>query len=234
MYAYDKSGLYVAGGTYDGTNNSSGVYRMTSLKPAPKWEPLADLPLEISNGAGAILAGKFYVTCGSVKKEKLNSLWMLDIRKPGLKWSRGQPLPAAERMYPALIACGKHLYLLGGWTAEFTILKDAYRYNPQADEWEKLPDLPMQGYCWTGRAIDDTHMLITGKTDENDPEIYDGIWNLDTKDMSMEKIGRTIVPATTGALLEVGDKQWWLIGGEPDVKKNRTNVVSIIRLLKEG
>ena len=234
MYAYDQNGLYVAGGTFDGQKNSSNVYRMTLLKPQPKWEILADLPLPISNGAGAILDHKFYVACGSFKEEKLNKMWVLDTQISGTHWKQCPSLPAAKRIYPALVTCGRHLYLLGGWTEKFTILNDAYRYDTQTDVWEKLPDLPMHSYCWTGRAIDDDHILMTGITDDKNPEIHDGIWILDVRDMSMERVGSTIVPSTTGVFVQMDEREWWLIGGEPDVNKNRTKIVSIIKLQKKS
>ena len=229
MYSHDNKGLYVAGGTEDGGSVSREVYCLNSLKEGEGWESLTQLPEGISYGAGAILNGKFYVACGSLGTEKTNRMWVLDINTAGNNWHECQSVPGVERMFPSLVACGKYLYLLGGLaeTSPLTPLKDIYRYDPDKNKWKNLKDLPLMGYAWVSQPVDDNHLIITGRADGN---VNNGIWIIDLRDMSMKEIGNLIIPSTTAPLINIADKQWWLIGGEPDANKNRTGKVSVIYL----
>jgi N-acetylneuraminic acid mutarotase len=230
MYAYDKSGLYVAGGTSDGTSVSADVYRLSSLKKGNGWESLPLLPEALNNGAGAILNGRFYVACGSAGTKKTNRMWYLNLnKKTGTNWTECKPLPGAGRMFPSLVACGKYLYLLGGLaeTSPLTPLNDFYRYDPAANEWTKLKDLPFKGYAWVSQPVDDRNIIITGRADGT---IHKGIWIIDTEDVSVREAGSLVIASTTAPLIRIGEKQWWLIGGEPDANKNRTEKVNVIRL----
>ena len=227
MYANDNSGLYVAGGTGDGKSVLNEVYRLQSLNKG--WETLPNLPIAVGYGSGAILNGKFYVACGSIDTVKTNKMWVLDISKVGSKWHECSPVPGVSRMFPSLVACGENLYLLGGLaeTSPLTPLKDAYRYDPQKNQWTQLTDLLLDGYAWVSQPVDNNHLIITGRAYG---KVDKGIWIIDLKDMSMNKVGNDINPATTAPLINVADKQWWLVGGEPDANKNRTGKVSVITL----
>ena len=44
MYAHDKNGLYIAGGTVDGTLLSADTYVLNSLKEGSVWKELPQLP----------------------------------------------------------------------------------------------------------------------------------------------------------------------------------------------
>ncbi len=229
MYAHDRSGLFVAGGTGDGTSVSGDVYHLNSLKEGAEWKSLSRLPEAIGYGAGAILNNKFYIACGSLGTAKTNRMWVLDIKNTGGKWCECQSLPGDERMFPSLVACGRYLYLLGGLAeiSPLKPLKDIYRYDPDKNEWIRLPDLPMTGYAWVSQPIDDNHLIITGRADGT---VHKDIWIIDLVDLSMKQIGNLISPAATSPLIKIAKKQWWLIGGEPDGNKNRTEKVSVIHL----
>jgi 5-dehydro-4-deoxyglucarate dehydratase len=227
MYASDTNGIYIAGGTSDGKTNLTDAYRLNSLKNG--WQPLPSLPVPVAYGSGAILNGKFYVTCGFIDTTKTNKMWVLDVNEKGSHWHECAPLPAKGRILPALIASGKYIYLLGG-LADFsplTPLKGCFRYDPLKNQWQRLADLPLDGYAWVGKAIDNNHLLLTGRAYG---KVDSGIWVINLKDMSMDKVGNDIEPAATATLIKVGVNEWWLIGGEPDSNKNRTPKVSVITL----
>jgi N-acetylneuraminic acid mutarotase len=230
MYAYDDSGLYFAGGTEDGKSVSRDVYQLTSLKGGQTWKSLPKLPMGINSGAGSILNGKFYVACGSTGSANTNKMFVLDLKNGKSQWRECQSVPGAKRMFPSLVACGKYLYLLGG-LSDASPLNDSYRYDPDTNNWLQLNDLPMKGYAWASQPIDDNHLIITGRADDSKPfSIHKDIWIIDLNDMSMNKAGDLMSPSTTAPLIEVKDKQWWLIGGEPDAKQNRTEKVFVITL----
>lgn len=227
MFAYDSDGLYIAGGYISETSPSNGVYRLVSLSKG--WEPLPKLPMRLGYGSGAILNRKFYVACGSNESGMSNKVWVLDLGNPNSKWEQCKPLPGVGRILPSMVACGKYLYLLGGLAkiSPLSPLKDAYQYDPSKNQWKQLSDLPLKGYAWVSQPVDDNHLIITGRAYG---KVDRGVWILNLKTMSMKKVGDDIVPAATAPLINVGNKQWWLIGGEPDAYKNRTNVVSVINI----
>jgi N-acetylneuraminic acid mutarotase/dihydrodipicolinate synthase/N-acetylneuraminate lyase len=225
MYASDATGLYYAGGTEDGKSTSSEAYRLTSIKEG--WKPLPKLPVGINSGAGAILNDKFYVASGTTASGNTNKMFVLDLKNTNKGWKECESVPGEKRIFPSLVANGKYLYLLGG-VAEAP-LNDSYRYDPDKDKWTQLSNLPLKGYAWVGQSIDDDHLLITGRADDSKPfSIHKDIWVIDLKDMSMRKAGELAGPTTTATLTKVKNNEWWLIGGEPDSKLNRSEEVSII------
>jgi dihydrodipicolinate synthase/N-acetylneuraminate lyase len=226
MYASDDSGVYFAGGTDDGKSTLQNAYRLNSLKEG--WKPLPKLPIGINSGAGAIVNSKFYVAGGSTGGASTNKMFALDLKNVNSPWREVEPFPGSARMFPSLVASGKYLYLLGGML-DGLALNDAYRYDPESNKWTKLADLPFKGYAWAGQRIDDDHIVITGRADNSKPiNVHKDVWVLSLKDMSMIKTGELIAPATTAPLIRVSDKQLWLVSGEPDSRKNRTERVSII------
>lgn len=231
MFSSDSSGLYIAGGTSNGKSLSPHVYRLILQKKDNtwQWKSLPKLPIAVSSGSGTILNGKFYVACGKTDKGMTNSMWVLDLYHIQRGWRECRPVPGAERTFPSLAACGGYLYLLGGLgsTSPLTPLKDAYRYDPEKNQWIRLRDLPLEGYAWVSQPVDDSHLILTGRAYG---QIDKGIWIIDLNNMSMKKIGDDVSPATTAPLIPVANKQWWLVGGEPDANKNRTGRVSVITL----
>lgn len=232
IYAYDSSGLYVAGGTSDGLSMLKNVYVLKSIRENTKWERLPDLPEAIGFGAGAILNDRLYVCGGLVNEvEKTNRMWVLNLKKIGNGWNECKEVPGVPRMLHSMVASGRYLFLLGGLadTNPLTPLNDIFRYDPQKNKWVKLDNLPLNGYAWVSQPIDEKNILITGRADGL---VHSDIWIIDLEALNMKKIGDLIIPSTTAPLIKVSDNQWWLIGGEPDSYKNRTGIVSIINLKK--
>lgn len=226
-YGSDPTGFYIAGGTPDGRISSRAAYRLTHISGNAEWQRLPPLPEPVSYGSGAVLNGKFYVACGMNDSVKTNRMWVLDMHAANPEWSSCPPVPGVERTLSTLVPCGKFLYLLGGLGQDnpFTVLKDAYRYDSGNGRWQRLPDLPLEGYAWSGQPVDEDHILLTGRAYG---KIDTGIWLLRLTTMTMKKIGATISPATTAPLIKIDDQQWWLVGGEPDANKNRTGKVTMI------
>jgi N-acetylneuraminic acid mutarotase len=229
MYGYNDSGFYLAGGSSDGKSVSKEVYWINSLDEQSEWKSLPDLPEAVFFGAGVVFNDKFYITCGSVNDKSINTMWYLDLNRYENGWKECKSLPGAGRVLPAFVACGKYLYLIGGLKrfSPLEPLSDLYRYSPDDDEWEKLNDLPQKGYGWVSQSIDNNHILLTGRADGI---VHDGIWIVNLKNSSMNKIGHLIIPSATAPLVKVTDEYFWLIGGEPDSNKNRTEKVSVIEI----
>lgn len=230
MYGSDAEGMYLAGGVDSGLTLLKTAYHLHRLSQG--WQPLPALPEGIAYGAGAALNGKFYIACGTGARGNSNGMWVLDTRNTTAGWKKCASLPGVARTFPALVACGEYLYLLGGLerTAPLTPLKDAYRYDPSSDQWIRLADLPLASYAWVGKQTGPGHIMLTGRAFG---QIDKGIWILDIEKMSLNKIGENTSPATTAPLVQADSGVWWLIGGEPDANKNRSSKVSVITLQKQ-
>lgn len=231
MYDYNETGLFVAGGTTDGSTMSTDVYMLRTVDKNGVWKKLCSLPEGVSYGAGAISGDKFYVAGGDTGEGYTNKMWMLDISGCDGTWVECAPMPGDARMLPSLTACGKYLYLLGGLAnvSPLMPLSDLFRYDPEKNEWTRLKDLSFKGYAWASKAIDDVNILITGRADGT---IHKGIWILNMQDLSVTEIGGLIIQTATAPLVRVSDDTLWIIGGEPDANKTRTEKVSIIKIKK--
>lgn len=231
MYASDETGLYICGGS-DGTRKLNSTYLFQSPYTIPT--ALAPLPLATDCGGAAMLNGMLYVVCGATDSGLTNRVWRLDTKTQKETWKECTSLPGAAREFPAVATCGNYVYVLGGVILQteqptMTVLQDTYRYDPVNDRWEKLSDLPCGGYAWSATAVNDTHMLVTGRAYENS-NVSNNIWLVNTDNMSIQNIGKLRIQACAAPLVKVGLKTWWYIGGEPDATRNRTSQVSVISL----
>ncbi len=227
MFAHDSTGIYLAGGM-DGANNLRTVYHLANIQGT--WKTLTQLPTAMASGSGALLNGKLYVACGWTDEGITNKMWSLDLNQSDANWQECQILPGPQRAFPALTACGNYLYLFGGMGTDSNgsqiIMQDAYKYSPEKNQWTRLKDLPWKGYAWSGAALDSDHIILAGKADG---QIYKDIYLIDVMEMNTKKIGKTVIQTTTAPLIKVASNEFWLIAGEPDSNKNRTNIVTSIQ-----
>ncbi|HEV2295432.1 MAG TPA: kelch repeat-containing protein [Tepidisphaeraceae bacterium] len=235
MFASDNSGVYIAGGRRGAAETNDAVYRLSNVGGQLGWQTLARLPVTRTAGAAGIIDGRFIVTCGSTNDVPTNRTWALDITSGDATWRDCAPLPGPPRMYPAVAICGKFLYLFGGMrpTEEpaqsgMEVFKDVYRYDLKADVWERLPDLPTRGYCWAASAIDDESVVLAGRADG---AIHDDVWHVNLSDMRVQGVERLTLRSTCAPLVRIDPNTWWLIGGEPDSLKTRTEKVTVIKRL---
>ncbi|GMV97201.1 MAG: hypothetical protein AMXMBFR83_15600 [Phycisphaerae bacterium] len=223
----DGGSIYLAGGT-DGTRHFKDVYCLSDLASSGRWQRVAGLPMGLSAAGGAVWNRAFFVACGETDQGLSNRMWRLDLARPQRPWQPCDPLPGAARAFPAMLECGGSIYLLGGvagWEP-LAPLKDAYRYDPRTDRWSRLPDLPWAGYAWSAAPVGRDHALLAGQADG---EVHSDLWLLDLTSMTARKIGDAAIQTTTAPLVNVRPGEWWLIGGEPDSKKTRTNRITVIR-----
>jgi N-acetylneuraminic acid mutarotase len=230
-FASDGKSLYVVGGRRGAAEINDDAFRLVEADGKLRWDELPRLPVGLSANGGAILGGELFIACGATSDGPTNRVLSLDVTSSDAKWRERAPLPGPARMYPALVACGRSLYLFGGMRTVpqrgMEVFADAYRYDPKSDAWQRLPDLPARGYCWAASPIDDATVLIAGRADG---AIHDEVWHVNLADMRVRSAGNAVIQATCAPLLRLANDTWWLVGGEPDSNKNRTERVSVIRV----
>jgi N-acetylneuraminic acid mutarotase len=227
---YDDSGIYLAGGT-DGKTNSRKLLRLTSLNG--EWEQLADLPVTLCSGAGALYNGKFYAGFGWIDGKVSNDMYVFDTKVPSQGWRVCRAMPGAKRAFPAMTVCKDYLYLFGGMSQDndgMIVYNDSYRFSPENNQWQKLPDLPWKGYGCDAATVDDRYILIAGRADG---QISKDIYLIDTEDFSMQTVGQLVIQSTTAPLIKVDVNEFWFLGGEPDSNKNRTSIISSIKFERD-
>ncbi len=232
-YASDKEHLYIVGGFTEVDKPSADGF-ILSLDRDNKLqiETLPALPVRNVGGAAAVLDDRLYLAGGYADGKLTNDIWVFDLSKSVRQWVHGPPLPSEPRAYSTLVAAGDQLYLLGGMAAEgnaMRVFKDVYQYDPQRDKWRKRGELPTAGYCWAATPIDEGEheLLIGGRADG---AIHDDLWIVNLTNLSVRGIGRSIVTQTCAPLVRLNSSTFWLIGGEPDANKHRTEKVTQIRL----
>jgi hypothetical protein len=233
-YAVGDHALYLAGGLESPDQPSAKAFRIAlDANGQSQVSELTSLPQPLSACAATVFNGNLYVACGTTMPGKSSTaLWSIDLSNPTASWRKRADLPAVGRGYPALVNCGAFIYLLGGLRDEGNsvherTLSDAYRYDPRADEWKSLGQLPVPGYCWSAQPVDESHILLAGRADG---AIHDDVWIISVPTLDAQIVAHVIQKATCAPLVNVGNRTWWLIGGEPDSNKHRTNRISVITL----
>ena len=123
-----------------------------------KWSDLPALPEPRSSHDIAVLGDKLFVVGGwpldtskstaaaddrHAPRPFHKTMLVLDLAKPEAGW-RNLPQPF-ERRAIALVAVKGKLFVLGGMNAKNETVADAACYDPAANTWTKLPDLPSSG-----------------------------------------------------------------------------------------
>ncbi|HEX4054228.1 MAG TPA: kelch repeat-containing protein [Tepidisphaeraceae bacterium] len=232
-FAQDDTGLYLAGGLSGVDQPTTVACCITAHHGKLQVQRLPDLPESIRGCGGAIIDGKFFVVCGQLGgRMAANHVWSLDLSSKDSKWIEMASLPGTGRAYPGVVACADSLYVLGGLadgtqSVHDRTLGDAFRYDPKSNRWFALGSLPMAGYCWNAAPVDARHVVLAGCADG---QAHNEIWLLDINTLGASIVGRVVIQVACAPLIKVSENTWWLIGGEPDSQKNRTNRVSEISL----
>jgi hypothetical protein len=153
--------IYVAGGREAG-GSAFEVY-----DPATDtWEKLPDLPSQRNHLAMVALNGRIIVAGGRTSPGfTAQRLDVVEIYDPKTRrWTKGAPLPAPRGGITgaALAGC---MYVFGGEGERAHVLgltPDTYGYDPQANRWTKLPDLPIAVHGLKGSAVVDGRIFLPG------------------------------------------------------------------------
>lgn len=198
--ALDSRRAYAASVTIDrgvlciGGNNEDTVFDDVSLL---RWqdgqvtqEALPDLPRPTVFAGAAQVGETIYVAGGQSSHEATsasNAFWALDLTDDTPQWTELPSWPGPGRILPVAGSQNGDFYLFSG--AELVsgeegatsrrYLRDAYRYDPETNEWDQVADLPRPAVGAPSPAVDygQSHLLLLGGdtgTYTGDPEEHPG------------------------------------------------------------
>ncbi len=157
--------LYLWGGfSYSEPFTYQDGYRLSRTKGEWTWETLPPLPSPAAWAGMCALDSKIYCLGGcdydeknfftltdrTGKIERLGARFiMLDTKELETGWRPLTPCPGTPRGFPATGVVDRKLYFIGGFavteTGAYCNVVDSWRYDPGADAWERLRDLPISG-----------------------------------------------------------------------------------------
>ena len=184
--------LYIGGGMSTDFTNLTGFYEYDPL--TDQWKALADMQTARNSPSFVAFEGKMYVFGGGTGGG--GSTVSCEVYDPGTnQWSDIAPLPG-ERTFGAACEMYGDIYYFGGRTSGGnleTTKKQIYRYDPVADHWTHVDDLPQANAQMNLSKHDHTIYIIGGRTPgrQTYPEVY-------TYDISKIKLDVPISVETVG------------------------------------
>ncbi len=177
-----EDGIYAWGGfSYSEPYCYRDGYRLSERDGAWTWTPLPALPWAICGAMSCAIGSKIYVFGGADydreafytqtdrhgKEPRLGArLIVLDTRNLEAGWTRLAECPGTPRWVGAIAAVHGNLYVIGGATGgtSYCTVVDNWRYDPDADRWTRLRDLPIASGNFPGGAIvfEDRYLVLGG------------------------------------------------------------------------
>ena len=153
--------IYIAGGRPPG-GSAFEVY-----DPATdKWEKLPDLPTQRNHLAMVALNGKIIVAGGrtgpGAMAERVDTVEIYDPKTR--RWTKGAPLPAPRGGITGAAHAGC-MFVFGGEGERTHVLgltPNTYAYDPRADRWTRLADLPIAVHGLKGSAVIGGRIFLPG------------------------------------------------------------------------
>jgi N-acetylneuraminic acid mutarotase len=153
--------IYVAGGRPPGGSAFEVYDPATDI-----WEKLPDLPTQRNHLAMVALNGKIVVAGGrtgpGAMAERVDAVEIYDPKTR--RWTKGAPLPAPRGGITGAAHAGC-MFVFGGEGERTHVLgltPNTYGYDPRANRWTKLPDLPIAVHGLKGSAVIDGRIFLPG------------------------------------------------------------------------
>jgi N-acetylneuraminic acid mutarotase len=160
--------IYLVGGYLNGAEATD---RGFEFDPATgRWSELPPMKLARGGDAAATIGDKLYVIDGGPQFFGVSDppppyarLEVFDFRTR--TWSVAAPPPVAVH-HVAAAALGSRLYLAGGRVGTEAATADFLSYDPAADRWARLPDLPQGKVGSAGVVAAAGRIVVFGGDDE--------------------------------------------------------------------
>ena len=187
----------------EGTNSKVATDRVWRVVNS-RWTELPPLLQPRAAAAAAVVGDRIIVTGGvDAGGELLNSTEIFD----GTSWKLGAPIPTPRQMLGAT-SDGKLVYALGG-TNGTSDLATVETYDPAADAWTSLPELPGRRSDF-GVASTDARLVVVGGVSQG--EVLKSVVALDLATQSWNGLPDLGTPRHGMAVAGVG-KTIYAIGG---------------------
>lgn len=147
-------GVLCIGGCNE-TSNVASVFLLQWDGRELTRKSMPPLPRPTSCAAGALVGSCVFVAGGQAGPDPASGpshddFWMLDLNAEPRSWKALPTWPGPERFYAIAGSDGQSFFLFSGirrtenseGRPALEYLKDAYRYDPKAEKWERLADLP--------------------------------------------------------------------------------------------
>lgn len=144
-----------------------------------QWVALPDAELPEPRRYPAALSshGFIYLLGGMSKADDYtsvtNTFWRWRPKSKG--WEVLPSLPGPGRINHAMAEIGGSIYVFAGATTggpDVVNLSDAYKYDPAAEKWTRLPDLTVARRAWWAMGLGDGALVLGGYTDDFVREVY--------------------------------------------------------------
>ena len=197
--------------------------------PAVEFEMLAEMPRKATSFGGAVLNGDLYVYGGHAGtphayswEEQGKTLRRLPLGGQNGEWSELATGPHLQGL--AMVADGRRLYRLGGFTAKNDSGDDqdlysqasAAAFDPESGEWTELPPLPEPRSSHDAAVLDGKLYVAGGWSMQGDADAvwHDTVWRLDTAADSPTWELATKAPFKRRALaVAAHDGKLYVVGG---------------------
>lgn len=139
--------------------------------------PFTPLPEPLANAAGVQIDSRVYLVGGQPESNPLAGpaspgFYVIDLADDQPAWRSLPTWPGPGRFLPVVATDGRSLYLFSGAhrtppqsMSDFPLsyLQDAYRYDPEANQWRRLADLPRPNAAAPSPApLVDGRLLLLG------------------------------------------------------------------------
>lgn len=166
--AADGDAFYFLGGSGPRTLERAG-YRLKLQDGMYRWEEFTQLPVARSHARAVVLDEQLLLVGGSADLNDLSkastALLSLSLKKSQATWKTLRPMPGDGRAVFAAASCKGKLYVFGGCLTdrgEVRNLASAYRYDPGADQWSRLRDVPAPTRAWSADSADGRFIFLFG------------------------------------------------------------------------
>jgi N-acetylneuraminic acid mutarotase len=175
-----KDALYIfGGGAQTQVRQDALVFRHG------KWSalPEAALPEPRLYAVAVVCRGLIYLVGGIPAagdySKVTSSLWVWNPDSPSSGWKKLPSLPGPGLINHAVAEADGKIYVFGGATAggpDVVNVSSAYRFDPQAEKWTRLADLPIARRAWWAVGVRDRILLVAGYTTTYEKEVYEYEW----------------------------------------------------------
>jgi hypothetical protein len=226
-YVYRVGGM-AAKNQPDEEHDLYSVADFARFDPATKtWTDLAPLPQARSTHDAVVVGRTVYAVGGwtmkgaTEKSTYLENAVAFDLDKPEAGW-RTIEQPFRRRALSAGEAGGK-LYVLGGLTHDFKVVRKVDVYDPATNSWSVAPEMPATGKndgFGTSAFGVDGHLYYSGSAGR--------VFRLNTAAGAWEPVGAWSLPRITHRVLPGPDHTLLAVGG--NAKGKQTTVIEAIAL----